>query len=283
MVDPEAMFRAREALRRDLGKSLADLWRAAYADAQPAGAVRLFARRQGRAPHAQRRARLYRRERRGRRRRHRLRAVRGGRQHDRPPGRADHARQRRRRTSASPRSTSSTTAIRAMRWCSTNGSRRRRCRRATIRRRWSRNWRGTPISRSPTPTARGRWSARSASTSARSTWRAGRGIASSPTSLIALDKLNPQTAAKLLPPLGRWRRFDAARAALMQAELERILATPGLSQGSVRTGVEEPERLGVEHRQRVLDRRARGGVVEDRPASASLAARLGEPGDASAS
>jgi aminopeptidase N len=47
--------------------------------------------------------------------------------------------------------------------------------------------------------------------------------------LIALDKLNPQTAAKLLPPLGRWRRFDAARAALMKAELERIVATPGLS------------------------------------------------------
>ena len=47
--------------------------------------------------------------------------------------------------------------------------------------------------------------------------------------LIALDKLNPQTAAKLLPPLGRWRRFDEARAGLMKAELERILATPGLS------------------------------------------------------
>ena len=47
--------------------------------------------------------------------------------------------------------------------------------------------------------------------------------------LIALDKLNPQTAAKLIPPLGRWRRFDAARGALMRAELERIVATPGLS------------------------------------------------------
>ncbi|WEK44442.1 MAG: aminopeptidase N [Candidatus Sphingomonas colombiensis] len=47
--------------------------------------------------------------------------------------------------------------------------------------------------------------------------------------LIALDRLNPQTAAKLLPPLGRWRRFDAGRAALMKAELERIVATPGLS------------------------------------------------------
>ncbi|MDB5679301.1 aminopeptidase N [Sphingomonas bacterium] len=47
--------------------------------------------------------------------------------------------------------------------------------------------------------------------------------------LIALDKLNPQTAAKLLPPLGRWRRFEPARAELMKAELERILAMPGLS------------------------------------------------------
>ncbi|WP_260597506.1 aminopeptidase N [Sphingomonas endolithica] len=47
--------------------------------------------------------------------------------------------------------------------------------------------------------------------------------------LIALDKLNPQTAAKLLPPLGRWRRFDAKRAGLMKAELERIVGTPGLS------------------------------------------------------
>jgi aminopeptidase N len=47
--------------------------------------------------------------------------------------------------------------------------------------------------------------------------------------LIALDALNPQTAAKLLPPLGRWRRFDPTRAALMRAELQRIVAHPGLS------------------------------------------------------
>ncbi|MBW6524776.1 aminopeptidase N [Sphingomonas sp. RHCKR47] len=47
--------------------------------------------------------------------------------------------------------------------------------------------------------------------------------------LIALDALNPQTAAKLLPPLGRWRRFDPTRAPLMRAELERIVAHPGLS------------------------------------------------------
>src|SRR3954468_23544520 len=47
--------------------------------------------------------------------------------------------------------------------------------------------------------------------------------------ILAVDKLNPQTAARLVPPLGRWRRFDEARQALMRAELERIVATPGLS------------------------------------------------------
>ena len=47
--------------------------------------------------------------------------------------------------------------------------------------------------------------------------------------LIALDTINPQTAAKLTPPLGRWRRFDEGRQALMRAALERLLATPGLS------------------------------------------------------
>lgn len=47
--------------------------------------------------------------------------------------------------------------------------------------------------------------------------------------LLALDALNPQTAAKLLPPLGRWRRFAAPRAALMRAELEGIAGTPGIS------------------------------------------------------
>ncbi len=47
--------------------------------------------------------------------------------------------------------------------------------------------------------------------------------------ILALDRLNPQTAAKLLPPLARWRRFDAGRAALMRGELERIVAAPGVS------------------------------------------------------
>ena len=47
--------------------------------------------------------------------------------------------------------------------------------------------------------------------------------------ILAEDKLNPQTAAKLVPPLGRWRRFDEKRAGLMKAELERIVGTQGLS------------------------------------------------------
>ena len=47
--------------------------------------------------------------------------------------------------------------------------------------------------------------------------------------IVALDGTNPQVAAKQVPTLGRWRRFDVARQALMKAELQRILATPGLS------------------------------------------------------
>jgi aminopeptidase N len=47
--------------------------------------------------------------------------------------------------------------------------------------------------------------------------------------IIALDPINPQTAAKLAPPLGRWQRFDEARQKLMRGELQRIVETPGLS------------------------------------------------------
>ena len=47
--------------------------------------------------------------------------------------------------------------------------------------------------------------------------------------VIALDKPNPTTAARLVQPLGQWRRYDAARQGLMRAQLDRILATPGLS------------------------------------------------------
>ncbi|HEX7856514.1 MAG TPA: aminopeptidase N [Sphingobium sp.] len=47
--------------------------------------------------------------------------------------------------------------------------------------------------------------------------------------ILALDTINPQVAARLVPPLGRWRRFDAKRAEMMQAELRRIAETEGLS------------------------------------------------------
>ncbi|MFM6853757.1 MAG: DUF3458 domain-containing protein, partial [Sphingopyxis sp.] len=40
--------------------------------------------------------------------------------------------------------------------------------------------------------------------------------------IIALDPKNPQTAARMVPPLGRWKRFDDARAAKMRAGLARI-------------------------------------------------------------
>jgi aminopeptidase N len=57
----------------------------------------------------------------------------------------------------------------------------------------------------------------------------GRGYAFLADMILAVDRLNPQTAARLVPPLGRWRRFDPARAERMRTELERIVATPGLS------------------------------------------------------
>ena len=40
--------------------------------------------------------------------------------------------------------------------------------------------------------------------------------------VIELNKLNPQIAARLLLPLGRWQRFDIERQNLMKAELQRI-------------------------------------------------------------
>ena len=47
--------------------------------------------------------------------------------------------------------------------------------------------------------------------------------------ILELDPINPQTAARFVPPLGRWRRIEPRRAALMRAELERIAAAPRLS------------------------------------------------------
>ncbi|NUB13891.1 aminopeptidase N [Azospirillum brasilense] len=47
--------------------------------------------------------------------------------------------------------------------------------------------------------------------------------------VLRLDPMNPQVAARMVGPFSRLRRYDATRRALMKAELERIVATPGLS------------------------------------------------------
>lgn len=47
--------------------------------------------------------------------------------------------------------------------------------------------------------------------------------------LIELDDINPQVAARLCAPLGKWAKYDEARADLMKAELDRILAKPDIS------------------------------------------------------
>lgn len=47
--------------------------------------------------------------------------------------------------------------------------------------------------------------------------------------ILAIDRLNPQIAARMLAPLGRWKNMDAARQAQMQSALQRILSEKGIS------------------------------------------------------
>ncbi len=47
--------------------------------------------------------------------------------------------------------------------------------------------------------------------------------------LIELDDINPQVAARLCAPLGKWAKYDETRADLMKASLDRILAKPDIS------------------------------------------------------
>jgi aminopeptidase N len=47
--------------------------------------------------------------------------------------------------------------------------------------------------------------------------------------IIATDTVNPMTAARLVEPLGSWRRYRPELGALMKAQLERIIAVEGLS------------------------------------------------------
>jgi len=57
----------------------------------------------------------------------------------------------------------------------------------------------------------------------------GRGYALLADLIIEADKLNPQVAARLIPPFGRWRKMEPKRAVLMRQALERIAGTPDLS------------------------------------------------------
>ncbi len=50
--------------------------------------------------------------------------------------------------------------------------------------------------------------------------------------IIRLDPINGQIAARMVSPLGQWRRFDPTRQAQMRQELQRILDQPDLSKGT---------------------------------------------------
>ena len=56
----------------------------------------------------------------------------------------------------------------------------------------------------------------------------GAGYALVADAVLELDALNPQVAARLASAFNPWKRFEPARKALMKAELERIAAKPGL-------------------------------------------------------
>ncbi len=47
--------------------------------------------------------------------------------------------------------------------------------------------------------------------------------------ILAVDGFNPMTAARMVEPLGGWRRYDPELGALMRQELKRIVEAPGLS------------------------------------------------------
>jgi len=47
--------------------------------------------------------------------------------------------------------------------------------------------------------------------------------------VLALNAINPQVAARMARGFDRWKKFDAARRALAQAQLERLRDADGLS------------------------------------------------------
>ncbi len=61
-------------------------------------------------------------------------------------------------------------------------------------------------------------------------WPDGKGYAAYTDWLLKLDPINPQTAARMATVFETWTRYDEDRKALIDAELDRILAQKGLSQ-----------------------------------------------------
>jgi len=59
--------------------------------------------------------------------------------------------------------------------------------------------------------------------------RSGAGYAFHADQVLAIDRLNPQVAARLLGAITRWRKYDERRQEMMRAQLERIAAAPGIS------------------------------------------------------
>jgi aminopeptidase N len=57
----------------------------------------------------------------------------------------------------------------------------------------------------------------------------GEGYAFLAENILALDRLNPQIAARLASPFTQWKRYDPKRRTLMKEQLERIRKTPKLS------------------------------------------------------
>jgi aminopeptidase N len=57
----------------------------------------------------------------------------------------------------------------------------------------------------------------------------GAGYALLADAILHLDPINSQTAARMVSPLGQWRRFDPSRQTQMRGALQRIFETPGLS------------------------------------------------------
>jgi aminopeptidase N len=46
---------------------------------------------------------------------------------------------------------------------------------------------------------------------------------------LAMDRVNPQVAARLFGVFESWRRFRSEQGTLMRAEIERVIGTDGLS------------------------------------------------------